>query len=172
MQQRVGLARALAVDPQVMFLDEPFSALDPLIRRDMQTEVIRLHKEVGKTMIFITHDLSEAMKLGDRIAIMRDGAVVQMGTAEDLIGKPADSYVADFMRDISKSHVLTLRYLARPARPGEATDGPELDSSTIIRDASQVISQYMKPVRVSEKGKALGIVSSEDILKLISGDAR
>ena len=172
MQQRVGLARALAVDPQVMFLDEPFSALDPLIRRDMQTEVIRLHKEVGKTMIFITHDLSEAMKLGDRIAIMRDGAVVQMGTAEDLIGKPADSYVADFMRDISKSHVLTLRYLARPARPGEATDGPELDSSTIIRDASQVISQYMKPVRVSENGKALGIVSSEDILKLISGDAR
>ena len=171
MQQRVGLARALAVDPQVMFLDEPFSALDPLIRRDMQTEVIRLHKEVGKTMIFITHDLSEAMKLGDRIAIMRDGAVVQMGTAEDLIGKPADSYVADFMRDISKSHVLTLRYLARPARPGEATDGPELDSSTIIRDASQVISQYMKPVRVSENGKALGIVSSEDILKLISGDA-
>jgi len=172
MQQRVGLASALAVYPQVMFLDEPFSALDPLIRRDMQTEVIRLHKEVGKTMIFITHDLSEAMKLGDRIAIMRDGAVVQMGTAEDLIGKPADSYVADFMRDISKSHVLTLRYLARPARPGEATDGPELDSSTIIRDASQVISQYMKPVRVSEKGKALGIVSSEDILKLISGDAR
>ena len=172
MQQRVGLARALAVDPQVMFLDEPFSALDPLIRRDMQTEVIRLHKEVGKTMIFITHDLSEAMKLGDRIAIMRDGAVVQMGTAEDLIGKPADSYVADFMRDISKSHVLTLRYLARPARPGEATDGPELDSSTIIRDASQVISQFMKPVRVSENGKALGIVSSEDILKLISGDAR
>jgi len=172
MQQRVGLARALAVDPQVMFLDEPFSALDPLIRRDMQTEVIRLHKEVGKTMIFITHDLSEAMKLGDRIAIMRDGAVVQMGTAEDLIGKPADSYVADFMRDISKSHVLTLRYLARPAKPGEATDGPELDSSTIIRDASLLISQHMKPVRVSENGKPLGIVSSEDILKLISGDAR
>jgi glycine betaine/proline transport system ATP-binding protein len=112
------------------------------------------------------------MKLGDRIAIMRDGAVVQMGTAEDLIGKPADNYVADFMRDISKSHVLTLRYLARPARPGEATDGPELDSSTIIRDASQIISQHMKPVRVSENGKALGIVSSEDILKLISGDAR
>jgi glycine betaine/proline transport system ATP-binding protein len=154
-----------------MFLDEPFSALDPLIRRDMQTEVIRLHKEVGKTMIFITHDLSEAMKLGDRIAIMRDGAVVQMGTAEDLIGKPADSYVADFMRDISKSHVLTLRYLARPARPGESTDGPELPADTIVRDASKVIVDKMKPIRVSDNGKALGIVSSEDVLRLISGDA-
>jgi glycine betaine/proline transport system ATP-binding protein len=171
MQQRVGLARALAVDPQVMFLDEPFSALDPLIRRDMQTEVIRLHKEVGKTMIFITHDLSEAMKLGDRIAIMRDGAVVQMGTPADLVAKPADSYVSDFMRDISKSHVLTLRYLARAARPGEATDGPELAADTIIRDASKVIVDKMKPIRVSDNGKALGIVSSEDVLRLISGDA-
>ena len=106
MQQRVGLARALAVDPQVMFLDEPFSALDPLIRRDMQTEVIRLHHELGKTMVFITHDLAEAMKLGDRIAIMRDGAVVQMGTPEELVAHPADDYVRDFTRDIPKSHVL------------------------------------------------------------------
>lgn len=170
MQQRVGLARALAVDPQIMFLDEPFSALDPLIRRDMQTEVIRLHKEVGKTMVFITHDLSEAMKLGDRIAIMRDGAVVQMGTPEDLVANPADNYVADFIRDISKSHVLTLKYLARNAKPNEATDGPELSSSTIIRDASKIIVQSMKPVQVIENGKKIGIVSSEDVLKLISGE--
>ncbi len=170
MQQRVGLARALAVDPQVMFLDEPFSALDPLIRRDMQTEVIRLHKEVGKTMVFITHDLSEAMKLGDRIAIMRDGAVVQMGTPEELVANPADSYVADFIRDISKSHVLTLKYLARPARTNEVTDGPELASTTIIRDASKIIVQSMKPVQVIENGKKIGIVSSEDVLRLISGE--
>ncbi len=88
MQQRVGLARALAVDPQVMLFDEPFSALDPLIRRDMQDEVIRLHREVGKTMVFITHDLSEALKLGDRIAIMRAGAIVQIGTPEELVGAP------------------------------------------------------------------------------------
>lgn len=170
MQQRVGLARALAVDPAVLFLDEPFSALDPLIRRDMQAEVIRLHKEVGKTMVFITHDLSEAMKLGDRIAIMRDGAVVQMDTPENLVAKPADDYVKDFLRDIPKSHVLTLRTLARPAKPGEATDGPELDAATIIRDASPIIIQAGKPVRVSSNNQPLGLVSSEDVLKLISGE--
>ena len=171
MQQRVGLARALAVDPQVLFLDEPFSALDPLIRRDMQQEVIRLHRELGKTMVFITHDLSEAVKVGDRIAIMRDGAIVQIGTPEDLVANPVDEYVANFVRDIAKSHVLTLKHLARKAEPGEATDGPELASDTIIREAAQVILQSHKPVRVSENGSALGIVSSEDVLRLISGGA-
>jgi glycine betaine/proline transport system ATP-binding protein len=171
MQQRVGLARALAVDPQVLFLDEPFSALDPLIRRDMQQEVIRLHRELGKTMVFITHDLSEAVKVGDRIAIMRDGAIVQIGTPEDLVANPADEYVANFVRDIAKSHVLTLKHLARKAAAGEATDGPELASNTIIRDAAQVILQSHKPVRVNENGNALGIVSSEDVLRLISGGA-
>ena len=109
MQQRVGLARALAVDPEVMFFDEPFSALDPLIRRDMQNEVIRLHHEVGKTMVFITHDLAEALKLGDHIVIMRDGAIVQAGRPDELVGAPADDYVKDFVRDVPKSHVLTLR---------------------------------------------------------------
>ena len=98
MQQRVGLARALAVDPEVMFFDEPFSALDPLIRRDMQNEVLRLHSEVGKTMVFITHDLSEALKLGDHIVIMRDGKVIQSGRPEELVGAPADDYVADFVQ--------------------------------------------------------------------------
>ena len=171
MQQRVGLARALAVDPQVLFLDEPFSALDPLIRRDMQQEVIRLHHELGKTMVFITHDLAEAVKVGDRIAIMRDGAVVQTGTPEELVANPIDDYVANFVRDIPKSHVLSLKYLARPAEPGEDTDGPELPSSMIIRDAAQVILQTHKPVRVNENGKALGVVSSEDVLRLISGVA-
>jgi glycine betaine/proline transport system ATP-binding protein len=171
MQQRVGLARALAVDPQVLFLDEPFSALDPLIRRDMQQEVIRLHHELGKTMVFITHDLSEAVKVGDRIAIMRDGAIVQIGTPEDLVANPADEYVANFVRDIAKSHVLTLKHLARKAEPGEAIDGPELSSNTIIRDAAQVILQSHKPVRVNDNGTALGIVSSEDVLRLISGVA-
>jgi glycine betaine/proline transport system ATP-binding protein len=171
MQQRVGLARALAVDPQVLFLDEPFSALDPLIRRDMQQEVIRLHHELGKTMVFITHDLSEAVKVGDRIAIMRDGAIVQIGTPEDLVANPADEYVANFVRDIAKSHVLTLKHLARKAEPGDATDGPELPANTIIRDAAQVILQSHKPVRVNDNGTALGIVSSEDVLRLISGGA-
>ena len=121
MQQRVGLARAFAVDPKVMLYDEPFSALDPLIRRDMQDEVIRLQDETGKTMVFITHDLPEALRLGDRIAIMRDGAIVQLGTPEELVGSPADDYVANFVRDIPRSHVLTLRWIMREPRPARRT---------------------------------------------------
>lgn len=169
MQQRVGLARALAVDPKIMFLDEPFSALDPLIRRDMQNEVIRLHHELGKTMVFITHDLQEAAKVGDRIAIMRDGALIQVGTPEQLVANPADEYVENFVRDIAKSHVLTLRYLARPAMEGEDTTGPELPADTIIRDATKLITDVHRPLRVTDNGKPLGIVTSEDILKMISG---
>ena len=106
MQQRVGLARALATDPEIMLFDEPFSALDPLIRRDMQDEVIRLQRDVQKTMIFITHDLAEALKLGDRIAIMKDGRFVQVGTPEEVVAHPADDYVADFTRDVPRAHVL------------------------------------------------------------------
>ncbi|HEY4752587.1 MAG TPA: glycine betaine/L-proline ABC transporter ATP-binding protein, partial [Candidatus Limnocylindrales bacterium] len=120
MQQRVGLARALCVDPDVMLFDEPFSALDPLIRRDMQNEVIRLHHEVGKTMIFITHDLAEALKLGDHVAIMRAGEIVQTGRPEEIVGAPADDYVADFVQDVPKSYVLTLGWIMREARPDDA----------------------------------------------------
>ena len=169
MQQRVGLARALAVDPDVMFLDEPFSALDPLIRRDMQAEVKRLHQELGKTMVFITHDLAEAMKLGDRIAIMRDGAIVQMGTAMDLVLNPVDDYVADFLRDIPKSHVLTLEVIARPLRDGESDSGPAMDGSTIIKEATPEIIASVPPVRVMKEGAMIGYVSSDDVLSLIAG---
>ena len=121
-----GLARAFAVDPKLMLYDEPFSALDPLIRRDMQDEVIRLQAETGKTMLFITHDLPEALRLGDRIAIMRDGSIVQLGTPEELVGSPADDYVENFVRDIPRTHVLTLRWIMRDPKPGEETGGPEL----------------------------------------------
>ena len=114
MQQRVGLARALATDPQIMLFDEPFSALDPLIRRDMQNEVRRLQSEMKKTMIFITHDLAEALKLGDRIAIMKDGDFVQVGTPEEVVAHPADDYVADFTKDVPRAHVLTARAIMRP----------------------------------------------------------
>ena len=172
MQQRVGLARALAVDPQVMFLDEPFSALDPLIRRDMQAEVMRLHHDLGKTMVFITHDLAEAMKVGDRIAIMRDGAIVQMGTAEDLVLNPADDYVADFIRDIPKSHVLTLQAIARPPAPGETLDGPALDGATVIKDATPIIVSVGRPVRVVVDDRQIGVVTSDDVLRLIAGDGQ
>ncbi len=170
MQQRVGLARALAVNPDVMFLDEPFSALDPLIRRDMQAEVMRLHRELGKTMVFITHDLAEAMKLGDRIAIMRDGAVVQMGTGVELVLNPVDAYVEDFLRDIPKSHVLSLRDIARPLRPGEPADGPALPGTTVIKDATSAIIAARGPVRVMADDGEVGVVGSDDVLALIAGD--
>ena len=120
MQQRVGLARALANDPAILLFDEPFSALDPLIRRDMQDEVVRLQRELRKTVVFITHDLAEALKLGDQIAIMRDGRFVQVGTPEEVVSAPADDYVRDFVRDVPRGHVLTARSIMNPrwmARP-------------------------------------------------------
>src|SRR6185436_13817588 len=146
MQQRVGLARAFAVDPKVMLYDEPFSALDPLIRRDMQAEVIRLHHELGKTMVFITHDLAEALKLGDHILIMRNGAIVQTGRPEELVGAPADDYVADFVRDIPKSHVLTLRWIMRDPEAGDAADWPVFPPDTIIRAALHAAAATEKPI--------------------------
>ena len=145
MQQRVGLARAFAVDPKLMLYDEPFSALDPLIRRDMQDEVIRLQHETGKTMLFITHDLPEALRLGDRIAIMRDGAIVQLGTPEELVGSPADDYVANFVRDIPRTHVLTLRWIMRDRKPGEVSSGTELDVATTVKDAVPVVAAHRRP---------------------------
>jgi glycine betaine/proline transport system ATP-binding protein len=107
MQQRVGLARALAVDPEILLFDEPFSALDPLIRREMQDELIKLQQTVNKTIIFITHDFLEALKLGDRVAIMKDGVFVQVGTPEEVVASPVDDYVKDFTRDVPRSKVLT-----------------------------------------------------------------
>ena len=106
MQQRVGLARALAVDPEVLIMDEPFSGLDPLIRREMQDEMVMLQQELKKTIIFITHDLDEALKLGDRIAIMRDGEIVQRGTPEDIVTRPANDYVSEFVQDVSRAKVI------------------------------------------------------------------
>jgi glycine betaine/proline transport system ATP-binding protein len=167
MQQRVGLARALAVDPSVLLFDEPFSALDPLIRRDMQSEVIRLHHEVGKTMVFITHDLQEALKLGDRILIMRDGALVQMGTPAEVVGAPADDYVRDFVSEVPRSHVLTLSWVMRPARPDEALTGPEMAPGTVVRDAARRVIDSHDPVKVVDNGQLLGVVDQDDILKVI-----
>src|SRR5437868_2807760 len=163
MQQRVGLARAFAVDPKVMLYDEPFSALDPLIRRDMQDEVLRLQAETGKTMVFITHDLPEALRLGDRIAIMRDGQIVQLATPEELVGSPADEYVSNFIRDIPRSHVLTLRWIMRDAARGE-DDGPKLDVGTTVKKAVPVISDSDRPVCVLENGQIVGVVDKEAVL--------
>jgi glycine betaine/proline transport system ATP-binding protein len=168
MQQRVGLARALAADPDILMFDEPFSALDPLIRRDMQNEVIRLHHEVGKTMVFITHDLAEALKLGDRILIMRDGEIVQIGTPDEVVGAPADDYVRDFTSDVPKSHVLTLKWVMREAQPGEAdASSPKLESHQIVRDAARVVLDHQGPCRVVEGDKVVGMVDDEDILRVV-----
>ena len=116
MQQRVGLARALAVDPEILLFDEPFSALDPLIRRDMQDQLIGLQRLVQKTMVFITHDFLEALKVGDRVAIMKDGEFVQTGTPEELVANPINDYVRDFTRDVPRSKVLTARSVMTPPR--------------------------------------------------------
>jgi glycine betaine/proline transport system ATP-binding protein len=169
MQQRVGLARALAGDPDVLLFDEPFSALDPLIRRDMQNEVIRLHREVGKTMVFITHDLSEALKLGDRILIMRDGALVQIGTGDELVAAPADDYVRDFVQDVPRSHVLTLKWIMRDRRDDDPLDGPELGPDVVVREATRAVLAAEKPVKVVKDGELLGIVGDEEILAVIAG---
>jgi glycine betaine/proline transport system ATP-binding protein len=167
MQQRVGLARALASDPQLLMFDEPFSALDPLIRRDMQNEVIRLHEEVGKTMVFITHDLAEALKLGDRILIMRDGEIVQIGRPDEVVGAPADAYVKDFVSEVPKSHVLTLRWVMRPPQPGEAEGGPVLQADRVVRDAAREVLAAQGPVRVFSGDEFVGIVDDEDILRVV-----
>jgi glycine betaine/proline transport system ATP-binding protein len=168
MQQRVGLARAFAVDPKLMLYDEPFSALDPLIRRDMQDEVCRLQEETGKTMLFITHDLPEALRLGDRIAIMRDGAIVQLGTPEELVGSPADDYVANFVRDIPRTHVLTLRWIMRDPKPGEETGGPELPVTTKVNDAVPMAASTDGPIRAVENGRCVGIVDRVSILEAMA----
>ena len=167
MQQRVGLARALAVDPQVLMFDEPFSALDPLIRRDMQNEVIRLHKEVGKTMVFITHDLAKALKLGDRILIMRDGEIVQIGTPDEVVAAPADDYVRDFVSEVPRSHVLTLRWVRRDPREGESLDGPVMSADRVVKDAAREVLEADGPVRVYDGDEFLGVVDDEDILRVV-----
>jgi glycine betaine/proline transport system ATP-binding protein len=169
MQQRVGVARAFAVDPKVMLYDEPFSALDPLIRRDMQDEVSRLQQETGKTMVFITHDLPEALRLGDRIAIMRDGRFVQVGTPEDLVGSPADDYVANFVRDIPRSHVLTLRWVMRAPAAGE-DDGARLDVRTTVKDAVPTLAASERPVCAVEDGRVVGVVDRDAVLRAIAGE--
>jgi len=142
-----------------------------LIRRDMQAEVIRLHHQLGKTMIFITHDLAEAVKLGDRIAIMRDGAVVQIGTPEELVAQPADDYVANFVKDFPKSQILTLRWIARPPLPHEDLSGPILPPSVSVKSATRQIIESSAPIRVMENGTLLGVITTADLLYLLSEGA-
>jgi glycine betaine/proline transport system ATP-binding protein len=170
MQQRVGLARALATDPEIMLFDEPFSALDPLIRRDMQDEVIRLQREVRKTMIFITHDLMEALKLGDRIAIMKDGHFVQIGTPEDVVAHPADDYVADFTRDVPRAHVLTARTIMRAGDGGGDYAG-DVPATTIVQDILPMVVGSERPFRVVDGDAQVGVVDRRAVLEAMVEDA-
>jgi glycine betaine/proline transport system ATP-binding protein len=168
-RQRVGLARALAADPEVLLFDEPFSALDPLIRRDMQEEVIRLHQEEGRTMVFITHDLQEALRLGDRIALMRDGRVVQLGTPEEIVGSPADDYVRAFVRDVPREQVMTVRTAMRPATADQAGSGPALAPHATVAEAIEAVARAGAPARVVDRGRCVGVVDSEALLGVVAG---
>ncbi|MCW8095374.1 quaternary amine ABC transporter ATP-binding protein [Streptomyces tauricus] len=168
-QQRVGLARALAVDPEVLLFDEPFSALDPMIRRDMQEEVIRLHEEEGRTMVFITHDLNEALRLGDRIALMRDGRIVQLGTPEEIVGSPADDYVREFVRDVPREQVMTVRRAMRAASAQEAGEGPALSPEATVSQAIEAVARSGQTARVVDQGRCLGVVDSDALLEVVAG---
>ena len=169
MQQRVGLARALATDPDVLLFDEPFSALDPLIRRDMQEEMCRLQEQMHKTMVFITHDLSEALRLGDRICVLRDGAVVQIGTPEQLVGEPADDYVRDFVRDIPRDRVLTARSIMRPPENGESGDGPTAAPGTVVHDLLPLVGADDRPVCIVDDDEIVGVVDRAAVLSAVYG---
>lgn len=169
MQQRVGLARALAVDPAVLLCDEPFSALDPLIRRDMQDELLRLQQMMHKTILFITHDFLEALKLGDRIAIMKDGRLVQVGTPEEIVSNPAGDYVREFTRDAPRAKVITARSLAQTRAGVEA---PAVAASTRLEELLQRMAAGETQLCVREEdGTLLGVVDQAAVLRALAGAA-
>jgi glycine betaine/proline transport system ATP-binding protein len=192
MQQRVGLARALATDADLLLMDESFSALDPLIRRDMQDQLLELQKRLKKTIVFITHDLNEAMRLGDRIAVMRDGRIVQIGTSEDILVTPANDYVASFTQDVDRSRVLTAGAImadadtvtAAPAakESGEKSLGKAARTEREILDAAPAVvgedtpiielftpcATSTEPVAVTDAaGKLVGVVPRERLLAVL-----
>jgi glycine betaine/proline transport system ATP-binding protein len=172
MQQRVGLARALAVDPAILLFDEPFSALDPVIRREMQDELLRLELQMAKTLVFITHDFAEAIKLGSRIAIMKDGAFVQVGTPEEIVLHPADAYVAEFTQDVPKSKVLTARTIMRPLNghtKGETMGHLPISSSTKLDEMIPMLAatDQVFPV-VDEQDQLVGCVDRQAIMWALS----
>jgi len=162
MQQRVGLARALATEPEILLMDEPFSGLDPLIRRQMQDELAELQAEVQKTIVFVTHDLHEALKMGDRIAIMRDGEIIQIGTPEDIITVPSDAYVREFVQDASPAKVLTAgTIMEQPNVLLYEWQGPKAALHILTTTSLQNV------FLVGRRGKLLGLVTIERLKELI-----
>lgn len=159
-QQRVGIARSLAVEPDLWFLDEPFSALDPLIRREMQDEFMRLQSVLRKTIVFITHDFDEAIRLGDRIAIMKDGAVVQVGTPEDIVLAPATDYVSEFTRNVTKAKVVKVRALMTPSdAAGAGVEAPVVSERATIAEAAPLFGEAAERLRVEDaEGRPVGVL--------------
>ena len=166
-QQRVGIARSLAVEPRIWFLDEPFSALDPLIRREMQDEFMRLQSMLRKTIVFITHDFDEAIRLADRIAIMKDGAIIQIGTPEELVTHPADDYVADFTREIPRAKVLSVQ--AVMGEPVESWSG-EVRAREKVQEVAVTVARGRAPFAVlDESGAVVGSLTREDVFRVLVG---
>lgn len=167
-QQRVGIARSLAVKPSLWFLDEPFSALDPLIRREMQDELIRLQKLLQKTVVFITHDFDEAIRLADRLAIMKDGAIIQLGTPEEIMAHPADDYVAAFTKDAPKAKVLTARMLMQDLAPGTQVRGEVPASALAATLAGQMLDTNALFAVVDDAGTRIGAINTGDLVNILT----
>ena len=165
MQQRVGLARALATDAEILLMDEAFSALDPLIRSEMQNILLDLQNELQKTIIFITHDLDEALKIGDRIAILRDGSMVQDSNPQEIIMNPADDYVSDFIKDINRARVIQAKSIMTPTK--NKSSGPEVEENMVLEDILQIMSHDpSKPVTIkNSKGDITGKIEIENLIE-------
>ena len=171
-QQRVGIARSLAVEPEIWFLDEPFSALDPLIRREMQTELMRLQSVLKKTIVFITHDFDEAIRLADRIAIMKDGEIIQIGTPEELVNHPATDYVAEFTSDVNRAKVLSAGSLM-VAASAAAKSYRKIDAKAKIASFAAAIVDSSKPFAVTDaKGAVIGQITPRAVMDVLSGKER
>lgn len=169
-QQRVGIARSLAIEPDIWFLDEPFSALDPLIRREMQDEFLRLQEMLGKTIVFITHDFDEALRLADRIAIMRNGAVEQCDTPDQIVMNPATEYVAKFTEDIDKARVVHAKGLAKPVN-GHELEGAPINGASTIHELARVLvndDRILLPV-ANDKGVVTGVLDRNTALNVLLG---
>jgi glycine betaine/proline transport system ATP-binding protein len=174
MQQRVGLARALAADPEFLLMDEPFSALDPLIRRQLQSEFIKLSKQMKKTTVFITHDLDEAVRVGHRIAIMRDGKVIQVGTPEEIVVSPTDDYVADFVKGISRLKVIQAKSIMQSVELFENKNGPlekdlnSVNEHELLNKLIETSKSKDKPLIVNNnQNQIVGVITQSDLLKAV-----
>jgi glycine betaine/proline transport system ATP-binding protein len=167
-QQRVGIARSLATKPEIWFLDEPFSALDPLIRREMQDELMRLQAVLQKTIVFITHDFDEAIRLADRVAIMKDGEIIQIGTPEELVVHPATDYVAEFTRDVQRAKVVSARRLMR-ATAGREYGGSVRPDARISSFSAAIVSSGKPFAVVDPSGEILGEVTPDSVIALLAG---